>query len=514
MVTIQIRQNLQLIKKQLDRIFTEIRYLCLFILGWPMNRNAHIFLVALSLIIPATTLAERHAEKQWLAGDHHIHSYFSVGWEPGDPPKPVQGGDAIYSIIKNAEMARQFGLDWMVATDHGGPNHSKINLEQAYPELKESRQKVPEVIQFMGLELNSPGADHTSIIIPHTHDEAHRLYEYESRFDTREPWPEDPDRNHEAHMLEALKFVDGYPEKPIVIAHHPSRSAPDIREYGMTAPAELRAWNDTAPEVAIGMEGAPGHQAAQLREAKPEDDIYPAWVYARGAYGRGYPTLGGFDQMTAVLGGFWDSMLGEGRRWWITANSDSHIHYTEGGIDFWPGEYSKTYVYAAKNHDDILEGIRHGRVFVTTGDLISSLNISVSSADQHATTGSELKIKPGQRVTIEIEVSDPDTNNHAGRNPSVERIDLITGSITGRQDNPSLDRHTSTTVTKRFSREDWTQTNDIIRVQHTLTPSEPIFLRIRGTNTGELEPSPDEAGEDPWDDLWFYSNPVFISIKD
>jgi len=26
--------------------------------------------------------------------------------------------------------------------------------------------------------------------------------------------------------------------------------------------------------------------------------------------------MGGFDQMTARLGGFWDSMLGEGRRWW------------------------------------------------------------------------------------------------------------------------------------------------------------------------------------------------------
>ncbi|WP_353901506.1 hypothetical protein ABUL04_10295 [Micromonospora harpali] len=33
-----------------------------------------------------------------------------------------------------------------------------------------------------------------------------------------------------------------------------------------------------------------------------------------------------------------------GRRWWITAISDSHVHWTRGGSDFWPGEYSKTYV--------------------------------------------------------------------------------------------------------------------------------------------------------------------------
>ena len=46
-------------------------------------------------------------------------------------------------------------------------------------------------------------------------------------------------------------------------------------------------------------------------------------------------------------------MLSEGRRWWITANSDSHIHYTEGSIDFWPGEYSKTFVHAEKAHEHI-----------------------------------------------------------------------------------------------------------------------------------------------------------------
>lgn len=45
-------------------------------------------------------------------------------------------------------MAKYFGLGWMVATDHGGPNHSRVNLEQAYPELQQSRLVVPEVVQF------------------------------------------------------------------------------------------------------------------------------------------------------------------------------------------------------------------------------------------------------------------------------------------------------------------------------------------------------------------------------
>jgi len=42
--------------------------------------------------------------------------------------------------------------------------------------------------------------------------------------------------------------------------------------------------------------------------------------------------------MTATVGGLWDSLLAEGKPWWITANSDSHKVYldiaTSGGGDF------------------------------------------------------------------------------------------------------------------------------------------------------------------------------------
>jgi len=34
---------------------------------------------------------------RWLAGDHHIHSRYSVGWDTRtDPPTPIVAGDAIY----------------------------------------------------------------------------------------------------------------------------------------------------------------------------------------------------------------------------------------------------------------------------------------------------------------------------------------------------------------------------------------------------------------------------------
>ncbi|WP_284361047.1 hypothetical protein [Candidatus Phycosocius spiralis] len=61
------------------------------------------------------------AGRTWLAGNHHIHSEYSVGWKPNpeDPslaPTPILGGDAIYPILKNTQMARDHGLSWMVSS--------------------------------------------------------------------------------------------------------------------------------------------------------------------------------------------------------------------------------------------------------------------------------------------------------------------------------------------------------------------------------------------------------------
>jgi len=446
---------------------------------------------------------------RWLAGDHHVHSQFSVGWdEKTNPPTPILGGDAIYPIPVNAKMARRYGLSWMVSTDHGGPHHSKVNLERAYPELLRSRAEVPEVIQFYGMELDTPGADHSSLVIPHTHDEAARLYELESQFSKFEAWPEDPSWDRESRMLDALRAMQALPAMPLVIANHPSRSATGLGKYGLDSPSELRAWNDTAPEIAVGMEGAPGHQAMALRG---DGSLNPTGE--RGYY-IDYPTHGGFDQMTARLGGFWDSMLGEGRHWWITADSDSHMHWTKDGGDFWPGEYSKTYVWSTPDHDVILKAIREGRVFVTTGDLISELDLVARSGGREAKIGETLVVASGDGLEIEIRFLDPATKNHHGDDPSVQRVDLIGGSVTG----PASDRHSDTNATTqvlaRFGPEAWKRDGAYrvmtFRIENVAANA---YLRVRGTNGHELEPTPDPPGEDPWSDLWFYSNPIFLSVR-
>ncbi|MET7818927.1 MULTISPECIES: phosphoesterase [Micromonospora] len=441
--------------------------------------------------------------RAWRAGDHHIHSEYSGEFDTTKSPIVFhKGADAVYPIVTNAIMAKNFGLTWAMCTDHGGPTHSKVNIEQAYPDLLRSRKLVPEVLQFWGMEFDAPSLDHHTLMIPRHDDEAKQLFELESRFAKYDAFPTDPARDTEAKMVEFLKVARGMPHKPLVIAHHASRSAPGLGVYGQDTPREFRNGNNAAPDVYIGFEGAPGHQAGPLNGGK------------RGGYGN-HPTYGGFDQMTARVGGLWDSLLGEGRRWWITATSDSHVHWTRGGSDFWPGEYSKTYVHARQDYGDIMDGLRNGRIWVTTGDLIRSLDVTATSQGRTADVGETITVSRRSRTDVEIEITfrplgGPNAN---GDRPEVRRVDLIVGQITGPSASLDADTNPTTTVAARFGPRDWRRKGDSYVIRHTLRNVEAdTYARVRGTSTDEAEPLADGL-ESPWDDLWFYSNPVFVHVR-
>ena len=97
----------------------------------------------------------------------------------------------------------------------------------------------------------------------------------------------------------------------------------------------------------------------------------------------------------------------------------------EGGVDFWPGEYSKTYVYADKNHDSIMAALRSGQIFVTTGHLISELYVDVSNGVENASIGGEIEANAGSELNITIRILDPDTKNPADENPQLARVTLF-----------------------------------------------------------------------------------------
>lgn len=446
-------------------------------------------LLAPAMASAADTFAE--AGRDWQPGDHHVHSEWSVDWDrTTTPPTPIRGGDSSYTRTRNAQQARRFGLRWMVHTDHGGPGHSAVTRDHAYPALLQARRDVPDLIQFSGMEFDVPAGEHASLIVAPGPQEGEQLFAIERDYSRGEPLQEGSRDTHQ-HMLDALNHMRGLQPLPLMLINHPSRTATGVGQWGEVEPAELGAWHAAAPEVLVGMEGAPGHQATRTERG----------LYRNAAA----PTFGGFDQMTTEVGGVWDQMLAAGIRFWITASSDSHVNQRDGGSDFDPGEYSKTYVWARPEADDILGGVRGGRMFAVTGDLIDAMEFSVRAADRGkvAHMGDALAIPAGRPMRIQLRVRRPEAPNAMGQHPALQQIQLIVGS--GGADAPKMQ-------TRRFTAKEWTREGAWYQVAWELpAPAGGGFVRARGSNTDEPTPLADIKGEDPWQDLWFYSNPVFIT---
>lgn len=432
--------------------------------------------------------------RRWQAGDHHVHSEWSVDWDRStSPPTPIRGGDSPYTRSRNAQRALANGLSWMVHTDHGGPGHSVVTRDQAWPALLQARREAPALIQFNGMEFDVPAAEHASLIIAPGPEERDQLVAIERQYSRGEPLQPDT-RDDGQLMLDALTHMQSLTSPPLMFINHPSRTATGIGQWGEVEPAELRAWHDAAPQVLVGMEGAPGHQAAPAH---------------RGLYRHvAAPTFGGFDQMTARVGGVWDQMLAEGRRFWITATSDSHVNLRDGGRDFDPGQYSKTYVWARHEAADILDGMREGRMFAVTGDLIDALELTVRAvgdADQGAAMGGTLPLPADGTIRVKLRVRQPAQPNFNGQRPALDHVELIVGTSDG-SEAPQME-------VKRIGADEWKREGQWLSMSWELpAPRQGGFLRVRGTSTSETAPLADVPGEDPWQDLWFYSNPVFIEV--
>ena len=434
------------------------------------------------------------AERQWLAGDHHAHTHWSMKWDRStDPWSPIKGGDSPHTYLDNAEAARKYGLTWLVNTDHGGPDHSKLLRDGAYPELLEARESVPEVTQFFGIELDVPAGEHATVMVPINDQERDVLADFQRDYSIREIRRETRQRNTVEHLQEGIRSFADLDEKPLIIMNHPSRQATDLNEWGRVTPEKLKTWHQTDPEVFIGMVAAPGHQATDNR----------------GSYYK-FPSLNGFDQMTAVVGGVWDHILGSGIRYWISAGSDSHIHVSVGGRDFWPGEYTKTFVLARNEPADIMNALRHGRSFMVFGDLIQGMDVSLSGDDKtSATLGETLSLDAEKKLTLSMRFKLNDGLNFNGDQPEVSRIDIIAGGISDEiADEPNT--NSTAKVIKRLDESQWLVEDNHI-VAEVIIPREYAsgYVRLRGTSGNYLEPEVNIKPLDPWQDLWFYSNPVF-----
>ena len=478
----------------------------------------------------------------WLAGDHHIHTNHSP--------------DAQYLVSQQVNKASQYGLDWMVITDHGTIGHQKLGVELTHPEIVQARVDNARTLVFQGFEWNIPAAEHGTVIVAPGNGDVAVLKEFEGSFDGALNNATATGEANEALARKGLVFLQTSVDQKRVsdalfLANHPARN-------GLDSPHEIRGWRDAAPKVAVGFEGAPGHQAAAT--AVPEHA-----TNGRGYYSNkpgvnsfpGYPlesyvTYGGFDWMTATVGGLWDSLLAEGKNWWISANSDSHQVYndtfkpgaqdlaTTGSRgapvdtgapiasygDFWPGYYSSTVVGATDfSYGAVMAGIRAGRMYVVHGGLIGALSVQVSGAGAvPGTLGSTVvPTQRGRRVTLQVDIALADRPNYHGEVPVLKKLDVVVGAVTG----PVSDRDTlaapQTSVVKTVEVPAKAPGNVFSFTYDLGARRDPFYVRLRGsdgrrTAVGLKGASVDPSGPkvdalgnaDPWADLWFYSNPIFV----
>ncbi|OUD03836.1 PHP domain-containing protein [Streptomyces swartbergensis] len=479
----------------------------------------------------------------WLAGDHHIHTQYS--------------NDGKYRVVDQVRHGARYGMDWLVITDHGNATHSRIGVEKVNPDIIEARAAYEDTLVFQGLEWNIPGAEHGTVFVHPGKNEVSVLKQFETDYDgsVKDAGASTP--ANEALAIAGLNFLAEQIQRrkvkdALMLANHPARR-------GVDSPHEIRAWRDaTDPKhrIAVGMEGAPGHQAAGIPaplgmgRARGIYDNNPSANSFAGYPLESYRTWGGFDWMTSTVGGLWDSLLAEGKPWWITANSDSHQVYADTAVrggpdsdytangkhtdpvysgkidltqgDYWPGYYSRTHVGATSfSYKAVMEGIRAGRVWVDHGGLISGLGAQLRSGSRAVTLGGALHVRRGSNVDLVVEISLANGPNWAQFVPTLARVDVIQGDVTGPVSDKDAFTTPDTKVVKSFEVNKSTGT---VRLTYSLGRVEkPVYVRLRGTDgnrtaVGPMGAAVDPAGPaldvvgdaDPWKDLWFYSNPMWV----
>ncbi|MET8575995.1 PHP domain-containing protein [Streptomyces sp. NPDC005012] len=485
--------------------------------------------------------------RHWLAGDHHIHTQYS--------------SDGQYTVMDQARHAAAYGLDWLVITDHGGATHARLGVDLVNPDIRAARAELKDTLIFQGLEWNIPAAEHGTVFVAPGKNEVEVLKQFENDYDGSVRNACDNTPQNEALAVAGIQWLGRQKDRrrvedALFLANHPARN-------GIDSPHEVRAWRDADPRIAVGWEGAPGHQAAGIRAGYGPGD-------ARGGYGNsagpssfpGYPpesyrSWGGFDFYTATVGGLWDSLLAEGKAWSISANSDSHRNWGDtsrrpdgsdsarfdrdgrygdpvyaGQVDlelgdFWPGMYSRTHVGAsARGYTAVMRGIREGRIWVDHGNLVKNLDVRLVASGRgrgEETLGGTLTAKRGSRLELVVTVTAQDVPNWGMFLPRLNRVDLIRGAVDPAHADSDHDKLTAPD-TRVVVQTDTSGRTGTFTLRHDLgVLEEAFYVRLRGTDgnrqqPGYLGPRIDPAGPaidvvgdaDPWLDLWFYTNPIWV----
>lgn len=347
---------------------------------------------------------------QWLVGDHHIHTQYSH--------------DAKYRMKDYLDAAQHYGVDWLVFTEHSNFQHADPGVFNSLAEIRTERAARPDMLIFQGIEWYMPAAEHCTVFVTGKR-EADILRAFELVYDGKLNGWEKPEPGSAAETFQEQKAAEaiawlgrqkrsGEIDDALVIANHPMR-------LGIDSPDELRLWRDADPHIMIGMEGAPGAQGyAYGRNVyegdqrgeyvnEPRPDSYPGYTVEQ------MRTYGGWDWLTATVGGFWDSMLAEGKPFFITSNSDAHL----AAWHTWRlGDYPDTAEFRdAPNEGEkmrLLGGRRPHPIDTHTGEVADELMVkdadgsTVISGDLVTNNVDAERFREAQRIRAEVDAATPE----------------------------------------------------------------------------------------------------------
>ncbi|MCT7296523.1 S-layer protein [Ralstonia sp. CHL-2022] len=509
---------------------------------------------------PTTPTQPAKPQGMWTTGDLHVHTAESV--------------DAVTPLSTVLDHAFDLNsLDWMAVSNHLRPSPrdatgATLTGGSIAASAGIAKYEMPAIAQaqatgkyagkliFSAAEWDMPTHDHLNVGIFDGTDKlqtsAKGLNKFEyfftqqsaSLFDPNDvtAWQQEGPRAGTTHtdVVNAFKWLKtNYPNTSYGLINHPSRNP------GKYTVADFREFNDTAPDIMFGIEGMVGNQM------EPDRGGYTSAYIDANLKNR---TYGGVDYMVAQVGGIWDALLGEGRRVWNFADSDHHFEVDatqQFSSGYYPGEYAKTYIWLPGTSTDLktlLAAMRSGKSFAVFGDLINALNFTAGTAATSADMGGTLTAKAGDKVTITVRFKSPDHNNYeyplgsgfkVNMRPVVDHVDLIAGDVTGKaaSGTPAYakDTNDSTKVIATFTKADWKVDADGYNsITYTYTAAKNQYFRLRGTNLGmnvsgetsNGNPLPDQKtvvtenaarfnaiNDRNYNDLWFYSNPVFVSVQ-
>ena len=439
-----------------------------------------------------------------------------------------------------------------------------VALQTQIREIEKLRVKglYTDKIISSGFEWDMPGLDHASVgildedgevSISGVHefewkyastgsgDDPTSLYELEEKaddMDEQSVWGDrqggsgDPQTAYDAAAWLQENYPDSY-----LLPNHPSRHNGGS---GQVTIENLRRLNDAAPDVVFGFEGMPGNQMSGSGRAElPAGDI-----------------RNGADEMIAVTGGVWDSLLSEGRKIYNFANSDFHFkvsadeQYSSG---YWASEYSSNNVYVQPGEDgvydysDVVDGLRSGNSYSTYGNLISDLSFTAAAGDSSATMGGELNATEGDKITVTVKFKVPEKNNYetlygtdtgidADNTPELDHVDLIAGSVTGKVSEDQYGEiNSDAKIVKTFTKEELAEAkgeDGYYTLTFTADADQNCYYRLRGTTVTEVDengdplPDPDYSGitdnktrfdtinDYNYSSMCFYANPIWVNVSE